>query len=87
MIRAQKLVAFWCVIDALSQLDITDSVEDCYVTLYPCSQCAASLINAGIKNVYVPGDVEIPDRWLENFTLALGLFREAGVNFLTIDIS
>jgi dCMP deaminase len=66
---------------------VTTQDSDCYVTLYPCSQCAASLINAGIKNVYVPGDVEIPDRWLENFILALGLFREAGVNFLTIDIS
>jgi dCMP deaminase len=60
---------------------VTTANSDCYVTLYPCSQCAAALINAGIKNVYVSGYTEIPERWLKNFTLALNLFKEAGVNF------
>lgn len=64
------------------------STEGCtaYVTFSPCCQCAAQLINAGIKAVYVHGDEQIPDRWLQNFIAASKLLAEAGVHYETIAI-
>ena len=55
-----------------------------YVTFHPCSRCAAVLINAGIKSVFVSATGEIPSRWLENFLLASSLLKEAGVECVTI---
>lgn len=65
------------------------STEGCsaYVTFSPCCQCAAMLINAGIKSVYVHGGGQIPDRWLENFIAASRLLAEAGVDYQVIDPS
>ena len=56
-----------------------------YVTFQPCSRCAAVLINAGIKEVYVTTDSLIPDRWLDNMVLAANLLREAGILLETLD--
>jgi dCMP deaminase len=58
-----------------------------YVSLSPCSRCAAVLINAGITAVYVTGGDTIPDRWLSNFITASNLLAEAGVHYQVIDIS
>jgi len=58
-----------------------------YITFPPCCQCAAQLINAGIKAVYISGRNEIPQRWLDNFINASKLLREAGVDYVTIDPS
>lgn len=62
------------------------STEGCsaYVTFSPCCQCAAQLINAGIKSVYVHGGTQIPDRWLANFIAASNLLAEAGVTYQVI---
>lgn len=56
-----------------------------YVTFQPCSRCAAVLINAGIKEVYVTTDSLIPDRWLDNMVLAANLLKEAGILLETLD--
>lgn len=56
-----------------------------YVTFQPCSRCAAVLINAGIREVYVTADSIIPDRWLDNMILAANLLKEAGVLLTTLD--
>lgn len=65
------------------------STKDCiaYVTFNPCSKCAAVLINAGIKEVYVSGKDPIPDRWLPNFITASNLLEEAGVLHKVLDPS
>ena len=57
----------------------------------PCAQCAASIIQAGIKNVFYPAlcrknadpstdpkDMST-DRWADSFFAARTMFREAGV--------
>ena len=51
-----------------------------YVTWPPCSRCTRSLIQAGVSEVVYPNDVEIPERWEEDFSIALSMFQEAGVN-------
>ena len=50
-----------------------------YVTWPPCSRCARSLIQAGIREVVYYGDVEIPERWVEDFNVSSSMFVEAGV--------
>jgi dCMP deaminase len=56
-----------------------------YITMHPCSRCAAALINAGIKNVYVKSWDTVPSRWIENFILSSKLLEEAGVPLVSID--
>lgn len=56
-----------------------------YITMHPCSRCAAALINAGIKNVYVKSCDAVPSRWIENFILSSKLLEEAGVPLVSID--
>ena len=53
--------------------------KDCtvYVTHHPCSSCARTLIQAGVKTVYVgDGTTTMPD---EEFEVAAVMFDEAGV--------
>jgi dCMP deaminase len=48
-----------------------------YVTHYPCSSCARTLIQAGVNTVYVgDGTTTMPD---EEFEVAAVMFDEAGV--------
>lgn len=56
-----------------------------YITMHPCSRCAAALINAGIKNVYVKSYDAVPSRWIQNFILSSKLLEEAGVPLVSID--
>lgn len=52
----------------------------CYCTLPPCSQCAALLIQAGVRSVFVlTGGWE--KRNVESVNVAKQLFYEAGVLF------
>lgn len=55
------------------------SVRDAtiFVTMFPCSNCAASIIQSGIKRVVAPG--KVPERWLSSKKLSLELFKEAEV--------
>jgi dCMP deaminase len=52
--------------------------------IHPCAQCAASIIQTGIKNIYLPSNTDIIStktitRWIESFKAAEIMFREAKV--------
>mgnify|MGYP001387657450 CR=1 FL=1 len=57
------------------------SLKDCtaYVTWPPCTRCARSLIQAGVFELLFPRDIEIPERWIEDFDRSLSMMKEAGV--------
>ena len=57
------------------------SLKDCtaYVTWPPCTRCARSLIQAGVIEVVYPGNIEIPERWIEDFERSNSMMKEAGV--------
>ena len=50
-----------------------------YVTWPPCSRCTRSLIQAGIEEVVFPADLIIPERWNEDFDIAMSMMKEAGI--------
>ena len=50
--------------------------------LMPCSQCAAAIVQAGIKRVVAPEAGN--ERWAESFEFAVEIFSEAGVELVTI---
>lgn len=55
-----------------------------YITAPPCTQCAALLIQAGIRRVIFPmGDPK--SSWAGNVEMAKVLLNEAGVAFLEFD--
>lgn len=62
------------------------SVKGCiaYVTFPPCSRCARSFIQAGIKCVIFP-DVEIPKRLKRDLALANNLLSEADVGWEKVE--
>jgi len=49
------------------------------VTMFPCSLCAAALINAGIKTVYAPAPDLSHIKYGEGMKLSLQMFEEAGI--------
>ena len=55
-----------------------------FVTWPPCSRCARSLIQAGIKEIVYPETDGIPERWVEDFTVSNGMLLEAGVLVRTV---
>jgi len=61
------------------------SLKDCtaYVTWPPCTRCARSLIQAGIATIVYPEDIEIPERWMEDFDLSLNMLKEANISLKT----
>lgn len=78
--------------EANAILSAGERLDGCalYVTpFFPCSQCAAAIIQAGIERVVVGGDILAPARWAKDFVLAARMFSEAGVEFirLTLDDS
>ena len=55
-----------------------------YITLPPCAQCAALLIQAGVRRVvFLSGSK--PSKWEADWQLAQGLLTEAGVQFEEIE--
>jgi dCMP deaminase len=50
-----------------------------YVTWPPCSRCARSLIQAGIREVVYSSEQEIPERWLKDFKISNDMLEEAKV--------
>lgn len=64
-----------CVIQA-AVFGVSTVGAELYVTCHPCSLCARTLINAGIRKVYYSGDYPDP--------LAAGLFAEAGVEVVKL---
>lgn len=60
------------------------SVEGYTIYVYPippCSQCAAKLIQSGIKRVVsvIPSDEERKKRWLESNAVAFDMFKQVGI--------
>ena len=55
-----------------------------YVTWPPCTRCARSLIQAGVRTVLYPADLEIPERWREDFEMSTEMFREAKIEIRTV---
>ncbi len=62
------------------------SLKDCsaYVTWPPCTRCARSLIQAGVRTVLYPAGLEIPERWRDDFEMSTSMFREAGIEIRTV---
>ena len=56
-----------------------------YVTWPPCSRCARSLIQAGIKEIVYPKTDAIPERWIDDFNTSNGMLEEAGVLVRSVD--
>ncbi|MFL2493570.1 MAG: deoxycytidylate deaminase [Candidatus Thalassarchaeum sp.] len=50
-----------------------------YVTWPPCSRCTRSLIQAGVSEVVYPDEIDIPERWQDDFSTASSMMEEAGV--------
>ena len=55
-----------------------------FVTWPPCSRCARSLIQAGVQEIVYPETDEIPERWMEDFTISNGMLLEAGIVVRTV---
>jgi dCMP deaminase len=47
--------------------------------LPPCSQCAAAIIQRGIRRVVIAMPAELPATWAQKWTLSETMFAEAGV--------
>lgn len=64
------------------------ALKDCraYVTWPPCTRCARSLIQAGVREVIYPAGLAIPGRWTEDFEMSMGMFAEAGVAIRQIEL-
>jgi dCMP deaminase len=63
--------------NALDNTEIPVLGATIYCTLSPCSECAKSIIQRGIKRVVAVA--ERPERWIENLDQAAMMFKEAGV--------
>ena len=57
------------------------SLKGCvaYVTWPPCSRCARSFIQSGVREVVYPADCEIPERWAVDFEISTEMITEAGL--------
>ncbi|NVB40134.1 dCMP deaminase family protein [Pseudenhygromyxa sp. WMMC2535] len=64
------------------------ALKDCsaYVTWPPCTRCARSLIQAGVREVIFPGPIVIPERWVEDFEISTRMLQEAGVFVREVDL-
>ena len=58
-----------------------------FVTWPPCTRCARSLIQAGIREIAYPANLEIPDRWLEDFNISSEMLDEADVLVRTVPLA
>jgi len=58
-----------------------------YVTWPPCTRCARSLIQAGIREIVYPADLAIPDRWVDDFRISTEMLAEAGLSVRGVAIS
>lgn len=49
-----------------------------YVPWIPCSDCARAIIQSGITEI-VTDNIDVPERWRDDFLVALELLDEAGI--------
>ena len=61
------------------------SLKGCtaYVTWPPCTRCARALIQAGVSTIVYPENIEIPERWMDDFNLSLNMLKEAKISLKT----
>lgn len=57
-----------------------------FVTWPPCTRCARSLIQAGIREIAYPANLEIPERWREDFNISTEMLDEADVLVRTVPL-
>lgn len=72
--------------DLASSADLSDCVM--FVTFAPCTNCSQSIIQKGIKTVVVDSEFshdKVPERWVEDATVALEMLTEAGVSVIYSD--
>lgn len=50
-----------------------------YATFHPCVNCAAAIIQGGIRKVVCPSVESAPERWHDSFKRARDLMLEAGI--------
>lgn len=57
------------------------SLDGCriYVSWLPCAKCSRAIIQAGISEI-VTDNAEVPERWREEFIVALKMLDEAGIS-------
>lgn len=55
------------------------------VTMFPCSLCAAAIINAGIISVHSPKPDYNHPKYGEDFKISLQMFNEAGIEVHDIE--
>ena len=70
-------------------LSARTSVEGChaYVSLCPCSNCAASLVQAGITKVFFnPIPEELMERWGDSFRITFDILSQAGVEYAEVKV-
>jgi len=72
----------------LHAANIGVSLKNCiaYCTWPPCTRCARSLIQVGVKEIVYPDNITIPERWINDFKLSDSLFNEAAVITRRINI-
>lgn len=66
----------------------TRSLDGCtmFVTFSPCSSCAQSIIQRGIKTVVVDANNTVdkmPERWKDDMLVAVEMMVEAGITILS----
>lgn len=73
----------------LHAANIGVSLKNCiaYCTWPPCTRCARSLIQVGVKEIVYPDNITIPERWINDFKLSDSLFNEAAVITRRININ
>lgn len=65
------------------------SLKGCvaFVTWPPCTRCARSLLQAGVAEVAYPAQLEIPERWRDDFSMSMAMFEEAGIGVREVVMS
>jgi dCMP deaminase len=70
-------------LDLAHKSDLSDCVM--FVTFSPCTTCAGSIIQKGIKTLVVDEDCtadKMPERWQEDMLVAVEMLEEAGVRII-----
>jgi len=55
-----------------------------HLTWIPCTDCARAIIQVGIAEVIIE-ETNVEDRWKEDFTQSLIMFKETGIKVRTTD--
>lgn len=67
----------------------TSSVRGCSLYTYPfqpCSQCAAAIIQSGIKKIITKKLSNVQPKWYNDFSNARDMFNEAGIELEIIGV-